>query len=498
MKKIHLLSALLIFATAAVAQQPTFKWAQMKNANFEGLSNPKIVLPSTNGFYTYSFEAATNPMLPSYLFVSKFDGNAEYLGNQKFEFPKRNRRMADLKTVLESADNKKLFFISELAIGKDNLNILYLQEYSDDQTKPESELEKMPFEKLSNNGSFDVAQSADRSKIVVLVHFPQEKEGKEKIKILVYDGAFAKIWEKEYTLEHPSERGYNEKLFVSNSGKVVLTKVEDESKKEPKITYINISEAEVTEKMIAEPGFYPSEYQITQSENGDIYLAGFYTDNWKPTISVGGRKEKGAFAYNITKGSLFSKNLFTENLHKEYSGNFIGLKILSLYMKKNQIYIVGDVQSVKSEMDKTPGSFATNSTYTSGPGVLAQIDEKGALTSALVDYDEMKHLNKMGVLNSFYPIEYNGKLFMLGNDSESKLKGKKLVVGRDAYSKTVIFNSFNSDGSITVNPIWETGTGGKDEVTLLAPSLTRKIDEQTYYVYSLGQNYQAFGKMTIK
>src|SRR6218665_549691 len=498
MKKIQFFNLLLIFAISATAQQPVFKWAQMKDANFEGLSNPKIVLPSANGFYTYSYEGATNPMLPSYMFVSKFDGNAAYLGNQKLEFPKRNRRAADLKTVLESADNQKLFFISELAMGKDNVNILYLQEYSNNQTKPETELVKMPFEKLSNSGSFDTAQSADKSKIAVLVHLPHEKEGKEKIKTLVFDGNFTKIWEKEYTLDYPSERGYNEKLFVTNAGKILLAKVEDESKKEPKISYIHISDSEVTEKMIAEPGFYPSEYQIAEAENGDIYLAGFYTDNWKPTISAGGRKEKGAFAYNTTKGSLFSKNLFTENLHKDYSGNFIGLKILNLSVKKNQIVIETDVKSPKQEMDKTPGSFATNYTYTTGPGVAAVIDKKGALTSALLDYDELKYMNKMGALTSFFPIEYNGKLFMLGNDSESKLKGKKLVMGRDVYSKTVIFNGFNPDGSVTVNPVWESGTGGKDATTWLAPSFTRKIDDQSYYVYALGNSYQAFGKMTIK
>jgi|GEM_PF-3307930 len=498
MKTRLLLFALLSGATL-FAQQATFKWASLQDTKKEGLQNPAIVLPTKSGFYTYSYETAISPILPNHIFIGKFDSDANLKDMQSFELPKRNRRETTLKTVLESANQKKMYVVSELALGKDNANILYIQTFDSetDKVNPEVELQKIAFEKTSNSGIFTVAQSADKSKIAVLINYPQEKDGKEKVKTIVYDDSFNKIWEKDYTLEHPSDRSYTEQLFVTNKGKIILTKVTDENKKEPKIYAIAISDSDAKQKLVSELGFFPSNYKIVESDK-DIYLSGYYTDNWKPTISVGGRKEKGAFAYNVTSEQVTSKNLWTPEVVKEYNSAISGLQLLDSFILNNEIYLVGDVKDVKEVMDKTSAKFASNFTYTTGPGIVAKIKTGGSLVSNVFRYKELQYVNKMGRATSFSSVLFNNKLLLLGNESEATLKGKKIVSGAAVGYKTVVLNPFNDDGSITVNPQWESHTGGKDDATILATTFTRRIDNDTYYVYSVGNEYQAFGKMTVK
>ena len=494
---------LLLFLGLSVslnAQEVTFKWNQLQNNMTEGLINPTIVLPSAEGFFTYSFETGGNPMLPNHLFISNFSSDANLIATKKFQLPKRVLREASLVNVFESADNKHIYIISELAMKKDNSNVLYMQDF-DATTKNLSdavEIQKLTIEKLSNSGSYSVAQSEDKSKIAVLLHFPQEKDGKEKVKITVFDGLMKKLWEKEHTLNHPSEKGYkNERFFVTNTGVAVMTKIVDEFKKEPQIIVFKATENSLDEKLVSAPEFYPTEYKVTEDVSNNIYLAGYYTDNWKPTVSMGGRKEKGVFVYSVTNGALHSKNLWTDKLRKEYMGNFIGLKLLDLYMDNGDFFLIGDVQDVAEEMDKTPGSFKINYTYRTGPAVVAKVTSKGELLSAVYKYEEAKYQNRMGKLTSFYPIRKDGKVFLIASDNEATLRGKKLVVGSEVYWKAVTHTSFNDDGSITVNPIFDSGTGGKQGVTWLSPSTTRQAAGSKYYVYALGNSYHAFGTMTI-
>lgn len=483
------------------AQQVTFKWNQLQNNMTQGLINPVIVLPSSEGFFTYSFENGGNPMLPNYLFISNFSSDANLIATQKFQLPKRNQREASLLNVFESSDNKHLYLISELAMNKDNSNLLYLQDFDAATQKLSDavEIQKLAIDKLSNSGSFSIAQSADKSKLAVLLHFPQEKDGKEKVRTIVFDGLMNKLWEKEHTLNYPSEKGYkNERFFVTNNGVAVMTKIIDEFKKEPQIIVFKATESDLTEKVVSALEFYPTEYKITEDASHNVYLAGYYTDNWKPTISLGGRKEKGVFVFNVSNGGLLSKNMWTERLHQDYSGNFIGLKLLDLYVNNGDFFLIGDVQNVNEEMDKTPGSFITNYTYKTGPAVVAKVTSKGELMSAVYKYQEANYQNRMGKLTSFYPIKKDKKVFLIANDSEAILKGKKVVVGGEVYWKAVTYSSFNDDGSITVNPIYDSGTGGKQGVTWLSPSTTRQADANSYYVYALGNSYHSFGKMTIK
>jgi len=498
--KIKFIAFALLSGASLFAQQATFKWASLQDIKKEGLQNPAIVLPTNSGFYTYSYETAISPILPNNMFVSKFNADAVLQDTQKFELPKRNRREATLKTVIEAANNKKMFFVSELALGKDNANILYIQAFDPETNKvnPEVELQKITFEKTSNSGIFSVAQSADKTKVAVLLNYPEVKDSKEKIKAIVYDDSFNKLWEKEYTLEHPSDRSYTEQLFVTNKGAIVLTKVEDENKKEPKIYVLQISDAAVKEKLISEPAFFPSNYKIAESDKGETYLTGYFTDNWKPTISMGGRKEKGAFAYNITAEKTTSKNLWTDAVVKEYNSAIVGLQLLDTFITNNEIYLVGDVKSVKEVMDKNSAKFESNFTYTTGPGIVAKIKADGSLISNVFRYKELQYVNKMGRATSFSSLMFDNKLLLLGNDSEASLKGKKIVAGAAVGYKTVVLSPFNDDGTITANPQWESGTGGKDSATILATTFTRRVDNNTYYVYSVGSDYQAFGKMTIK
>ncbi len=494
LKKISLSILLLLIINSKInAQDVSFKWAQLQDVKHEGLIDPKIVLASENGFYTYSNQSKS--IFTYDFYISKFDENAAFLKTQKINLPQRLKNEAIIKNVFESKDNKSLFLISELISNKENLNLLYIQKYNTTSEKLEAEIElnKIVFEKLSNSGSALICQSEDNSKFAAITYYPQIKDSNEKIKAIVYDEQFKKLWEKEYSLNHPSEKGYNEQLFITNEGEIILVKIIDEYKKDPKIFVFKINESEIKEIKISELEFYPLAYKIIQDKKKEIYISGYFTDNWKPTISVGGRKAKGVFTFNISQPKLTHKSNWDEKIKND----FINLSLLDLTFINNELHLIGDVNS-KKEVKSTTTSFESNFIYNSGPGVISKIDSNNKLVTSIFDYDEMIFNNRNGNVISFKPIQFKNELFLLGNDSEAILKGKKLVVGNQIYSKTVVFNKFDSKTNIIANPLWESGVGGKQNVTILAPTYTKKINDSKYYVYSLGNEYQCFGVMNIK
>lgn len=345
LKKIFPSILLLLGVNSKInAQEVSFKWAQLKDIQHEGLLNPKIVLANENGFYTYSNQSKS---LFSYdLYISKFDENAAFLKTEKISLPQRVKNEATLKTVFESKDNKSLFLISELFSNKENLNLLYLQKYNATTEKLEAEIElnKIAFEKLSNSGSVLICQSEDNSKFAVITHYPQIKDSNEKIKTIVYDEQFKKLWEKEYSLSHPSEKGYNEQLFITNEGEIILAKIIDEYKKDPKIFVFKINESEIKEIKISELEFYPLTYKIIQDKKKEIHISGYFTDNWKPTISVGGRKAKGVFSFNISQSKLTHKSNWDEKIKND----FINLSLLDITFINNELHLIGVDMQIKS------------------------------------------------------------------------------------------------------------------------------------------------------
>ena len=75
---------------------------------------------------------------------------------------------------------------------------------------------------------------------------------------------------------------------------------------------------------------------------------------------------------------------------------------------------------------------------------------------------------------------------------------KKIVFGwKNINSKAVVTKKIENDGSLIIKAFKSGIVGGKDNVLDFAPTKTIQLDNNTFYVYALGNKYQAFGKMTI-
>ena len=477
----------------------SFDWAEHTNSTVSGSLNPKLVFPSESGFTVYSIEEFGSQFYaPKIIYITKFDASGSPLSTIDFKLPVRSQKDATLLKVIEG--HNKLYVFSHVAVKKDGKNVLYAQIYDNDthQISEAMELFTIPIEKVNNSGFFDIAMSSDLNTFAVLVHQPFEKKTNEAIHVLTFDESLNKHTETYQTLSFESERSYNETLFVENDGTVTIVKKTDTSKKHPVTTLITVKENSLKEQQVSAEGFYISDSKV-MTFNNSKYLIGFATDNAKPAISVGGAKDNSFFVYNISEGKLVKhKEWEKETIKRVLGKGYIDLKVKTILTDNEDIYLIGDCYSKDSEAIEGK-NFEYNYTHRFGPGIVIKFDINGNIVyESPISYGE-DHLNKMGVLGSFYPFLSNGKFYVLANEKESILKDKKIVMGYDNINaKAIVLKSFDAEGNITTVPFWNSNTGAAKEYTDFAPTQTLQVSDSVFYIYAIGKEMHKYGKLILK
>lgn len=493
---------ILVFVINTQAQDQelaSFEWSELSNSTVAGFLNPKMAFPSKSGFTVYSIEKAGSQFYaPKVIYITKFNNGGEPQSTIDFKLPQRSQKDATLLKVIEVSD--KLYFFSHVAVKKDGKNILYAQIYDNasHQVSDVIELHTIPIEKVNNSGFFEIATSDNFKSFAVLVNHPFVKKTKETITVLTLDDNLKQLSKSSHDLTFDSERAYHESVFVSNDGVVSIIKKTNIAKKHPITTLIVIADDKVKETQISSEGFYISDFRVITVSDKD-YLIGFATDNAKPGISVGGAKDNSFFLYSISEREFVKKHEWSKETIKRVLGKgYIDLKVKDVLIDSAHIYLIGDCYSKDSEAIEGK-NFEYNYTHRFGPGVVVKFDLDGNVVYDVpINYSE-EYLNGMKVLGSFYPFLNKGKLFMLANEREYKLKNKKIVMGHNKVNaKAIVLKSFDNDGNIETIPFWNSETGGVKGYFTYAPTQTLKISEGIFYIYAIGNEMHKFGKMTLK
>ncbi len=495
-----LLTILAILCIVKVqAQKADFEWSELQRNDNVGLKDPTLVFPAHSGFTTYSIEElGTRAFAPKIIHVTKFDAQAKNISTMDFTLPKRQSKDATLLKVIEGRD--KLYVFSFVAIKKDKKNILYVQVY-DNEAGTVSEIEEvyvLPIEKVNASGFFQVEMSQDKNTLAVLINTPFVKKTKEQIEVLIMDADLKTVSNSKHTLSFDSSRTYREELFVENDRTVTIVKKTNVFKKEPITSLITLKNSGIEGQIVSGKGFYVSDNKVI-SLNGKQYLVGFATDNAKPTISMGGAKDKSFFIYGISEKKLIKNQNWNADIVKRILGKgFIDLKVKDVLIQDSDIYLIGDCLSRNSKAIEG-ANFEYNYTYDNGPGVVVKLNVEGEVAyDRLIKYGE-KYLNDMQRLGSFYPFLNDGKLLILANEKESVLKDKKIVMGYDKINaKAIVLHTFDDSGEMKTIPFWNSKVGGKDDVVAFAPAKTIKLENNDFYIYAYGNKYQSFGKTTIR
>lgn len=497
MRKIFIVAFTTLFIITVNAQEAAFEWSELITNSTEGLQNPNMVFPEESGFVTYSIEKqGTQYYTPESIFITKFSSNFKKESTISADLPKLSEKDATFLKVLEG--NNKLYFFSHVATKKAGKHNLYVQVYDNERNviSDAKELYSLNIEKVNNSGFFEVSMSSNTQIISVLVNMPYQKKTNEIIEIVNLDENLNEQFKKSFTLSFESERAYHENLFIQNDGTVIIIKKTDLGKKDPNTSILKIKDNDLTENQLSGDDFYISDSQVV-TINKLHYLVGFATDNAKPTVSIGGYKDTSFFIYNISDNKLVKNQKWSKETTKRLLGKgFINLEVKDALIVGEDILLIGDCYSQDSEAIEGK-NFEYNYTHRFGSGVVIKCNTQGEVTYEipLVYFDDYK--NEMSRLGSFYAFLKNNEFNILANEKESVLKKKKIVTGYDKINaKAPVLRTIEGNEIIT-NPFWNSKVGGKDDVTYFAPSKTIRISNNTFYIYSYGNKYQQFGKMTL-
>ena len=378
-----LLLLFLIIGQCGYSQRLKLERSQEFNKNHKK-ERSEIIFPSPYGFMTYSYTDVSFTNYAKGLTLTTYDQTMQDVGSTMIDFPSVGYKVASLDKVVET--NNKLIIFTNFLSKKLGVHKTYVQSY-DRESKSVSETSvaaDFPIEKLSKSGQFTIKASEDKSKIVIVANLPFEKKTNEKVKIWMYDQNMNLLWEQSETLDYPSKRVYNEEVFVTNNGEVLLLKTSDFFKKSRKTEILKFDSKAVVKTAFSEDGFHPRDVHMIDFTTKQLFT-GFYWNGDRPAINAKnplGEDTEGAFLFDITENKILGKHAFKTSISEQNTLDLVSLKILGVELVGNDIYLVGEKQ-LKDSSFKGEGTTRVSTeieyTYTYGSKLLVNMDMQGTL-----------------------------------------------------------------------------------------------------------------------
>jgi hypothetical protein len=442
-----------------------------------------IIFPSAYGFMTLHY--LDNVMMDNTkgMVLTKYDQTMKSLETTTFNLPKLGNRAADLVELIELED--KLIVISKSMHKKLAKHEVYAQVYSQkDNTVSEKQvLASFEIDGYSKSGYYQVAVSPDQQKIAILANMPFVKKTKEVVKVWLYDTELNKLWEQKETLSYDSERAYNEKVFLKNSGEAILSKTTDAYKKTRKTELLTFSGSQVETHPFSDEGFMPMNMALT-NVNGRPMLTGFFWDGKNSVIKINseeGEDNNGAFLFSLQENKLIGIHLWNEDLKNPY--DYKSLEVIDVIVKNNDIFLCGEKQLVKSEFRKNGNTPTTEMDYfyTYGPGLIVNFDTNGTLKSFTPVSDSRQHINHEKEKGSLKALFLENALRIFSNRNGD-----------------IIFDTYYTENKGTFNPPMVNPTpNSSSTVPALIPQTVRPVKDYAliYYITNYGDKYW-LNKMT--
>ncbi len=491
MKKIALF--LLLFPSLlAFSQMPTFTIGMERP--MPNIKNPETY-PFRYGNSNYvlfkNYSIANDMQLQLYGFS---DPNDKLACMETISVPQQVNEIA-LYEGFVALTNKMLIFRSVFKKAEKKAS-LYAHEVSERGVVATegTELTSIEAEKTLNQGDFFIKASADGKSFVVLAENPFAKETKEKLAVSVYDNSLKQIWRMESELQYESKRGPMNNVILTNSGVVYLIKKVEGPKNADFYTSYHFSAkgTKVTENLLEMPlpqKIINYEYSIEET-SGDLFLAGYYTEDGKVTLSMGGTSYNGVYNFRISSstGTLTSKN--TSPFEKSQKN----LQILGLVQLKKNLLLIGEVKYLNrvttSEKD-AKGFPVYNQEYISGDLLISTFDEAGkSLATTRLPF-EGKSVEDGGLFSAVGHAVVGEQLMFVFNDYQYKHDGEKhTVVGPMlANVKIPVIQFVDAEGKLGKEfAMLGSNIGGKSSSFALYPGTCMPIRDKEFFFLCRGEN----------
>ncbi|MBX2983172.1 MAG: hypothetical protein KF843_10910 [Flavobacteriales bacterium] len=418
---------------------------------------------------------------------------------------------------------------------KENENTLYLSSYDQASFKPLKRFEKIatiPAQKSSNIGAFIISSSPDRSKVLVQVLPPLDKEDVERSSMNVYDADMQLQWSQEFALPFTDVDYRVESQRVDNDGSVLVLGVKYADKKERKaLKRANKSTYEYhllvytgdsptpQDHAIAIQDKFLQDMTLSMANEGDIICAGLFGN--KGSFSV-----RGAFFLRLDRAT---KSISHESF-KAFSDDFITSYMTEKEAKKAKKkaekkdeelelpeFVLHDIihrddggavliaeqyfMRVVTTTSSTPnGGTVTTTTYHYyyNDVVVVNIDPQGDIDWATKVPKRQHSVNDNGVFSGCAVEVKDNRIYLVFNDTGENLflkPGDKIkqfeLKGKDAL---VILATIDEAGNVSREALF---TPDRRDV-ILRPQDCVQLKDETMFIYASRKKDYRFGLISFK
>ncbi len=481
MHKVLLLLLAFLFSGKSEAQDPVFSWS---SANTKPAMQIDVQLLgfTGDGYYVVNKKPASGMEFSPTITVEYFNSKQERVFVKNVTPAKQE----DYVNVVYF--NQSLYLISALFTKDAGKNVLSATAVNKDGTlgKP-VEIGSMNAEKLSGRGLYNVAVSADGSKLLVLSQPNYTKDENEKITLTLYTGAFSKQWSSVQTFPYEWTKAVENTPFVNNQGTAFILKKTDMKGSDNSYSIFSFEGKELKEYKIAMDG-KKKVATIVQAfaPNGDCTVGGYYTEDSKVKVSMGTALH-GMFLHRITHTGASATIAVLTPFEKRK--DIIAKDIL--FYQNNSI-LLGERYIVSSQAPQRDPSkpmtnenmFARDYSYYGMDIIMDGFDETGkVLYSSKIDKDNTSR-NDNGTWVSYFAAVINGKIYIIFNDDKYKYDDKKRIFIAGS-PKIVVYATVDPTTGVATETKALLNTapiGGKTGDMLLRPDVFLKQDESHYII----------------
>ncbi|MBS1945372.1 MAG: hypothetical protein JST98_09300 [Bacteroidetes bacterium] len=442
---------------------------------------------------------------------------------------KLDKKDLDLKKIILTKNNILVF--ASRYDKKDNENRLYVSTYDQSGMKPLKVLQPLSViaaDKAANSGSFSVSTSPDRSKVLVRITPPREKNGAERSKMEMYDDGMQLLWSQEFTLPYNDEEFLVEAQRADNDGTVMVLGIKYAVKQERRelkrankatyeyhlLVYSGDSPAP-KDNLISVPDKFLQDMTISLPETGDILCAGLFgnknsfnargayflrLDRTTKQVQHASYKE---FADDLITSYMTEKEADKAKKKADKKGEELELPSFTLHDIIHRddggaVLLAEQYRANQECYSDSKGNTYCSMHYFYNDVIAVNIDPQGNIEWATKVPKRQHSVNDLGQYSSFAVDVKGSNIYLVFNDTGENLflkPGGKVeqfsLTGKDAL---VVLATIDSKGEVTREALF---TPDRRDV-ILRPRDCVELKDESMFIYASRKKDYRYGLIEFK
>lgn len=371
----------------------------------------------------------------------------------------------------------------------------------------------------NNSGLFDYVISYDESKLFIYQSMPYDRRDFERFTFSVFDENLSKIWSKEITLPYTDKQFGVSRYRVDDNGNVyLLGRVFDKGNRLERggeanyryhiLSYRNQGE-EFQEYKVGIEGKFLNDMQLSVSNNEDLILAGFYSEDSPYSISGSFYMMIDNISGQVIQQSLkaFDSDFITQNMkagkarrvekriEKGKNVEMPNFDLQDLIRREDGgVVLVGEQYYVRVVTTSgINGAIQTTYHYHYNDLMVVNIDPQGNIEWARKIPKEQHTVNDGGWYSGYTMAVAGDKLYFVFNDHRDNMDAEpgRLKSFRNQRNSLVVLGEMDVYGKLTKKPLFINREAG----VLIRPKVCEQTGDYEMIVFGERGRSQRFAKL---